>query len=126
MANPYGNIAGVSDQEVPGWQQRVVDGVREAERSRSRAKIGIRRGRIDSQVDERYAVLLRYAAEKRDMNVAAYVRRAVAAFIAVDLDISFEDVVRYGPQPTGYAMPHKPGVATEDDGEGYGSWEVKG
>lgn len=79
------------------------------------------KARIECQVGLWYARHLSQAAEARGMGRAAYVRRAVAAFVAADLGVSFKDLLR------DVAPVDKPNLANSyDDGEGYGPWTASG
>lgn len=131
MANPYGNIAGASAQSKPGWQERLVQMVQDADTGSARSRNSLRRGKLYAQCDPEMLVLTTEAARLRGMTTAAYIRRAVAAFIAHDLEMPFEEVTKYAPMPLPFGKKSadlSPGKTrrTTDDGTGFGSWEVKG
>jgi hypothetical protein len=72
--------------------------------------------------------LLRRAAEARGMSAAAYARRAVSAFIAHDLGLTLEEVVRTTPAvltPQQKAEAARNRQSPKDNGQGYGQWTVK-
>ena len=98
----------------PDWKERVAQ--RDHRESTNRWSL---------RSTQAFTDLVRKAARRRGMNNSAYVRRAVAAFIANDLQIPFEDICQMFPAPgperyTGYGVNWP-----RDDGEGYGEWEVK-
>lgn len=77
------------------------------------------------RVSREFTDLLRKAARRRGMNNAAYARRAIAAFIAEDLQIPFEDVCQGFPSPKAEGSTGVGVIWPRDDGQGYGNWEVK-
>lgn len=78
--------------------------------------------------DDEFKVLLDAAAEMRDMSLTGYARRAVAAFIAHDLGIPFEDVAKHAAQPNNYGSTNRRGPikTTHDNGRGHGDWRIGG
>lgn len=133
MPNPTGSgLSGDADLSTPGWESRVKErAAAEAQRRRSR-KTG-RRKRAASfavDIDPEFIILAGHAARKRGMPKTAYYRRAIAAFIAYDLDVPFEDVVAFCPAvaPHGHPLRKESGLRgggrSKDDGEGFGSWKV--
>lgn len=126
MANPYGNIAGASDRSEPGWEERLLAMVRDGKESTVRGKNKSRPSRLYAVCDEEMTALVTAAARRRGLTVSAYIRRATSAFVAQDLGLPFEDVVRFGPRatPFGQTVTAKTGI-TNDDGTGYGSWKVQ-
>lgn len=129
MANPYGNIAGVSAQSEPGWQERLLAMVAENEQNSRRRKAGIRTGRINIACDEEFVAIIAAAARSRGLNTTAYVRRAAAAFAAADLGVNIDEILQFAPKatPFGDSQQRKEFTAepTRDTEEGFGSWEVK-
>lgn len=98
-----------------GWQQRAVQGI-----DKRYANFYLRAG-------DKWFSGVRRAARTRGMSASAYIRRAVAAFAAHDLGEEMADIVSDSPMVQWrtktengqhFAMGH-------DDGEGYGSWDVK-
>lgn len=73
---------------------------------------------------EQWGMLLSRAARHRGMSNSAYVRRAVSAFIASDLQVPFEDVCQMTPGVVHEARTNKGVVWPPDNGKGYGKWEV--
>lgn len=93
-----------------------------------------RGNRIALDTDIAFLALVRHAAEGRGMGVNGYARRAVAAFVAHDLGLPFEEVCSH------FASPYRAGQMlrkddersvhlrkgpTQDDGKGFGSWKVR-
>lgn len=68
------------------------------------------------------------AANRRGMSKSAYARRALAAFIAHDLQMPFEDLCRMFPAVVYEQKVSKyvDGlvVSQRDDGAGYGQWKI--
>lgn len=130
MPNPYGSIAGVSDVSEPGWQERLMEMVRRADASNQRTKNRLRASRLSTVCDPQMLMLVTAAARSRGMSTAAYIRRAVCAFAAADLEVEFVEVAKYGSMPVPYGTPSAKVTfgelkRTNDDGTGFGSWEVK-
>lgn len=69
------------------------------------------------------------AANQRGMTKSAYARRALAAFMAHDLQMPFEDLCKMFPAVVYDQNISKyiDGlvVSQRDDGEGYGQWQIK-
>ncbi len=98
-----------------GWQERAVRGI---------DKETLRKLTVNTSDD--FVSLLKKCAQKRDISQAAYMRRALAAFVAYDLQIPFEDVCQMHPK----AIPNewrfaRPLVKELDDGEGFGEWRIQ-
>lgn len=98
----------------PDWKERV------ASRTHNEST-----NRWSLRSTQAFTELLRKAARRRGLSGAAYARRAIAAFIAEDLQVPFEDVCQTFPSPkpekfTGFGV-----IWPRDDGQGYGNWEVK-
>lgn len=97
----------------PDWKDRI------AERNYSK-----KAERWNLRSSEEFIALLRKAALRRGMNNAAYARRAMAAFIAQDLQMPFEEVCNTCPTPGPQKRSGRGFVWPRDDGKGYGNWEV--
>lgn len=106
-----------------GWEYRAVHGVNKIPYSRGYYQAGIS-----------WFIAARRAAKSRNMSVSAYLRRAVAAFAARDLDMDFAAILKDSPSPGHLTVRqhNKPGETQKqvwakefDDGTGFGSWEVK-
>lgn len=121
---PRTALAGLADPpSVPGWQDRITDAVwSDEDRKRHLIPLQVAMGMP-------LRMLIREAAELRGMTSVAYVRRAVAAFIAADLGVSLEAVCALAPPVRtdrshgrrGKFSGHGPG---SDDGAGYGHWHA--
>lgn len=70
------------------------------------------------------APLLAKAAELRGMSVSAYLRRAGLAFVAADLGIPLEDLLRN--EPATRLRTEGPKTNRSDAGEGHGLWKIGG
>ena len=73
-------------------------------------------GRVQMVVGGGYLDGLSRAAALRGLTPTAYMRRAVAAFIAADTGTDIHVFLRDSPHPDG------PGYGTFDDGAGHGDW----
>jgi hypothetical protein len=127
MANPNPDLQGWADRvEDPEWMENALARVRSRQKQSS-GRTAYRRSGIYTYFDEPYRVLLDEAASRRGMGMAAYLRRAAAAFIAHDLGIPFTEVVKHGAQPDprgtsgGTRLAH-----SYDDGRGMGPWLIEG
>lgn len=131
MPTPRGKgLAGKADGREEGWEGRLMDRVNASEAERL-----VRRGKkrdvqLRTEWDIEMQALLRLAAEKRGITPTGYARRAIAAFVASDLDLPFEEVCGFFayPMPPGKVMTDE-GVRlkkgrTKDDGQGFGDWRV--
>ncbi len=131
MPTPRGKgLAGKADGREEGWEGRLMDRVNASEAERL-----VRRGKkrdvqLRTEWDIEMQALLRLAAEKRGITPTGYARRAIAAFVASDLDLPFEEVCGFFayPMPPGKVMTDE-GVRlkkgrTNDDGQGFGDWRV--
>lgn len=120
---PAGLYGAADPPSVPGWQDKITDAVwADEERKRHLVPLQVAMGMP-------LRVLIREAAARRGMTSVAYVRRAVAAFVAADLGMLFETVCMYAPPVRtdrshgrrGKFSGHGPG---RDDGAGYGHWHA--
>lgn len=126
MANPHPGLQGFADPEIPGWQQRALDRVAERQSpKRSKHKGGDRKNGLYLFFDDGFRVLLDEAARRRDISLTGYCRRAIAAFLAHDLGIPFEDVVKHTASPSKY-MQSGGGTGGKgyDEGLGKGDWTI--
>lgn len=114
------------DSSKPGWQERAVKGASSFPQDSYRKTKVVTLG---SNVPWQFKALVAMAAKRRGISIAGYLRRAVAAFVAVDLEMAYEDVLKElpFPAPTGKtgATWSDPDLAPEDHdtGEGYGDWK---
>lgn len=125
MPNPYGTLAGFSDPEEPGWQERAMERVRERQRRNRGGATFKRKHRAQIDFDTPFKLMLDEAASRRGISMGGYIRRATAAFLAHDLDVPFTEVVRYCPAPAPYGKGGPQQDSTGDGGEGYGEWVVR-
>lgn len=80
-------------------------------------------------VSHEFRGLLKKAAQDRGINMSSYSRRAIAAFIALDLDIPFEDVCATLPKAREPGLKKNfgrefEGAGLRDSGEGFGEWRI--
>lgn len=125
MANPKGNLAGWSDPEEPGWQQRAMDAV--VARRKKTKRNGERKNGLGVYYDDGFRPLLDEACRRRGISMAGYARRAVAAFVAHDLGLPLSEVAADMARPTGYRVEggHGRGDKTHDDARGMGPWKIE-
>ncbi|ALY10800.1 hypothetical protein WILDE_13 [Arthrobacter phage Wilde] len=125
MANPNGNLAGATDPSIPGWQDRINERVREQQKNTQRKRERTRGMSIP--YDPELHKLLIIAAQRRDISLVGYCRRAIMAMIAHDLDLPFKDVAQHGAQPVPFG---KSGAhfkeRTNDNGMSFGRWSITG
>lgn len=113
--------------DFPGWQEEVLDRVRESQKTKNKA--GRRAANIQIDYDLEMQFLLKRAAEARGIGIGSYVKRSLAKQIAKDLGMEWTEVLaycaqarEYGSKPPG-ARKSQYGVRrTYDDGEGFGDW----
>lgn len=115
MVHPKGQPNLVNDPVYrPDWKERTLSHERPPERM---TRLGVR-------VTGEFLILLNRAARRRGISNSAYVRRAVSAFIAQELQMPFEDVCATSPGVEHVKFTNKGVVWPRDDGRGYGKWEV--
>jgi len=124
MANPRGNLAGFTDPSTPGWQQRALERV-QARQKRSKRHTERVSG-VLATFDDPFRVLLDEACMRRGISMQGYARRAIAAFVAHDLDIPLSEVLKHMAVPTEYRAAAGFGRSrkTGDDGRGFGAWFI--
>lgn len=94
-------------------------------RERVRIRKASNKIRFAIRVTHEFIFLTSRAANRRGMTNSAYARRAIAAFVASDLDMAFEDVCALFPAPKESDRSQNGVRWPRDNGEGYGQWEVK-
>lgn len=103
-----------------GWEYRAVSGIDKPDYTRGYYQAGAT-----------FFALMRRAAKQRGISGNAYLRRAVAAFIAKDLGVTFEEVLKDSPSPYWHdnrgEHKGKKNVWRRqfDDGTGFGTWVAK-
>ena len=128
------HLPGTADGAKEGWQERAVHSLDNQPRTKQEPN-GV--ARLSSPVHWKFISLVRLAAEVRDISVAGYIRRAVAAFVAHDLEMSFGEILQFSPLPNRFGAGGvgknalKPGwkmtdPSPPDDGTGFGKWDVSG
>lgn len=125
MANPKGSLAGFTDPYDPNWRENIMGRIKERQ-NRDYTNRHHRPTQINVRGDIPFFGMVKRAAEQRGISIAAYARRAIGAFVAADLGIEFEEVMRHTPKatPWGEKNPQVQGKTT-DDGEGFGQWKVQ-
>lgn len=112
------------DASRPGWQERVIEGISEPPKGKSNKMLS-----VGANVSWQFKALLSMAAKRRGISIAGYVRRALAAFIATDLEMSLEDVLKEASFPSPYGVANGQWMRDDiapgdhDTGEGYGDWK---
>lgn len=124
MPNPYGNLAGFSDPEEAGWQERALERVRARQKKTHRNNE--RKSGMYLFYDDPFKALLDEACKRRDISFVGYGRRATGAFISHDLGIPFSEVMQYAAQPSNYARTFggSKQTTTNDNGQGRGLWII--
>lgn len=127
MANPQPDLGGYTDPGKPGWEDRLIDRVRESQRkSQARTSKGKRTWSNQVYADIDYGHYVRQAAQGRGISIGAYIRRAVAYQVARDLGIPVTEILRHAAAPMPFGQQGTPpGVKmhrTFDDSTGYGEW----
>lgn len=121
---PRAHLPGSADPpSVEGWREKITDLVW-ADEQRKRVLVP-----MQIAMGMPLRLLIRECADRRGMSSVAYVRRAVAAFIAADLGVDLAGVCSMAPPVRtdrshgrrGKFSGHGPG---SDDGAGYGHWHA--
>lgn len=121
----------VHDSE-PGWQQRAIGGLEEANAPKNWMR------NVSIRASWKLLSLVKMAARQRNISTQGYIRRAISAFVVKDLGVAWEDVVQLSPKNTPfnqasseavrvkmqYQKARKDGVLLCDDGEGFGDWNI--
>lgn len=110
------------------WQDNVLDAM--AQRHQRRGSRGpqphpeafrLALMPLHFHADHAFVALIDSAAAQRDINRSSYVRRAIAAMVAHDLDLPIRDVLHHCPAPGPYRrMQYQRGQ--RDDGTGITLW----
>lgn len=111
------NTAGPDPGKREGWERRAVQGVNKVKYSDTKVQGGFK-----------FWLAARRAAKMRGLSLSAYMRRSTAAFAAHDLGEDFKEILSDSAHPD-WVNRKDPRthywLQTLDDGEGYGTWEVK-
>ena len=86
-----------------------------------------RMARYQFGCEPKFLTLVHTAATLRGITTAGYIRRAIAAFVAADLDMDLADVTVLTPKATRRGTSaHPTGTqrVTADDGRGFGPWRA--
>jgi len=123
MVNYSPDLQGWADRdEDPNWMENALERVRARQKGQKPAKS--RKSGTWVYYDPPFRVLLDEAAKRRGIGMAGYIRRAVAAFIAHDLGLSFTEVTGHLAKPKHVDERVPPGKIN-DDGKGYGAWLIQ-
>lgn len=135
MPTPRGKgLAGSAAGRIhEDWEDRLKQRVNETQAAKQKKARRTRPANILLEFKLPFLTALRAAADSRGMSSAGYARRAVAAFVAKDLDLPFEQLTRNfsAPHMRGEVLKRAPGEfrkaagETEDDGKGFGDWVVR-
>lgn len=113
------------DESTPGWQDRVIENLASKEKFLGPAA-DPKYPRFYIHAGQTLTALMPLAAERRGLSKSTYIRRAIAAFVAHDLEQDFAEVLKDGPSLVRYA--HRSGYGAKrrvDDGKGHGPWEIE-
>jgi hypothetical protein len=86
-----------------------------------------RMARYQFGCEPKFLTLVNTAATLRGITTAAYIRRAIAAFVAADLDMALADVAELTPAASRRGTRPSPGAGrrvTADNGKGFGPWRA--
>ena len=127
MVNYQPDLQGWADRdEDPEWMENAIARVRARQK---KTRVSTQRNNPTCiSYDDPFRVLLNEAADRRDISLSAYIRRATAAFIAHDLGMPFTEVVRHTAKPKARNPEQMsfPDGRTFDDGCGMGPWLIEG
>lgn len=103
-----------------GWADRLVSDVRSAAKPRGRRTQAV--SRLNLEVTAATSPLLAEAARRRGIAPTGYLRRAVLAFIAHDLNMSLEAVLKTDPR---FSPPGSRRVVVDPEGKFGGPWDIE-
>lgn len=106
-----------------GWQQKVLNRVL----SKSLATNPNKKRHGNSlymHVGWRLKELLNIAAQKRGCSKSTYMRRAIAGYLAHDLDMDIAEVLEDGPRPCAWGATGAHESDPQDDAKSYGNWRI--
>ena len=108
------------DTSTPGWADRLradVEAIPLGTRRR-----GKHAGRFNIEITPGILPLLHRAAAARGVSPTSYIRRAMLAFIAYDLNRPLEAVLEHDPRVSG---PKQTRAVLDPEGNIGGSWEIE-
>lgn len=118
---------GRGDRVAADWRATVMGRVEGKARERRNRNGMIRDARLSLHVGHGFARALNEAAALRGISRVGYLRRAVAAFLAADLGVPFEELTAQCPVPAAFTRERAWVTgAGDDDGRGFGTWVVAG
>jgi hypothetical protein len=127
MVNYQPDLQGWADRdEDPKWMENALARVNARQRQNKRHRT--RRSGSYLFYDDEFRVLLDEAALRRgNIPLSAYMRRAIAAFLAHDLGLPYTEVIKYTAKPRVSMGGILPGtqLRTHDDGLGFGPWLIE-
>lgn len=106
----------MSNNEID-WRQSIRASVDDMPERKTKAGEG---ALLSTHTREPLVALVNRAAAAREISVPAYVRRALQAFLALDLGIPYEEVVATDPRvarASGYGI-------VDETGRIFGPWEI--
>lgn len=125
MANHESRLQGWADPpSVPGWQERALAAVKARQKKSKRSTE--RRDGILNTFDPELKPYIDEAAKRRGMSMASYSRRALAAFVAYDLGVPIQEILKHMSLPVPYRTygGGRPLKRLDDDGSGFGDWGI--
>lgn len=115
------------DRVGADWRDTIMSKVEVKARERRNSNGRIRDVRLMMSVGFGYSAALNRAAELRGISRVGYLRRAVAAFLAADLGVPFEELTRECPRAFPFTRERAWVTGSgDDDGAGFGTWHVPG
>lgn len=108
-----------------GWRQKALDRVlnKDLRTNPNKKKHG---NSLYMLVGWRLKELLNVAAQKRGSSKSTYMRRAIAGYIAYDLDMDIVDVLEDGPRPCAWGSQGAYETDPPEDLRHYGDWRISG
>jgi hypothetical protein len=113
----------------PDWADRLLQRADDTPPKAKRKRSGKWGTYIGTRATPEFIALIHEACSQRDINLGAYIRRAVAKQVAKDLGVTWEEVLMYTPYPCSYTgnrslrvVAGTANTAEPDDGSGFGDW----
>ena len=108
------------DRSSPGWAERLMADV-EAIPLGTRRR-GKHAARLNIEITPGILPMLKRASAARGVSPTSYIRRAMLAFIAYDLNKTLETVLQHDPRVSG---PRSTRAVVDPEGNIGGSWEIE-